>query len=188
MKLTESNHALLTFTARLNLWSWGEQVEVALGFLDGFGVVDITSSCLMRRQIADFGKNERNVRRLFDEIDKVLGDESEHVQCLLCRQCDYLLVGIPEGRCPECGHEHSPDDMPRKQEAGTLKNVIVIAIVVSGLEFIAISLLDLFGAGGFLPPILHGMRGGANILCANLGFLLVLVGSHRLMKWFTRRQ
>ena len=134
MKPAESSHVLMTFTVRLNLWSYGERVTVALGSVDGCSLVDVTSSCVYWPQIADWGKNERNVRKLFDEIDEVLGDQCEHVQCLLCGGCGYLLAGIPAGICPECGREHSANDRPRKQDVATLKSAMSFAVVMSALE------------------------------------------------------
>jgi rRNA maturation protein Nop10 len=29
---------------------------------------------------------------------------------LYCKQCDYLLIGLPEHRCPECGQTFDPSD------------------------------------------------------------------------------
>ncbi|MCH7597117.1 MAG: hypothetical protein IID35_11250 [Planctomycetes bacterium] len=188
MKLAKSSPELMTLTVGLNFWSWGERVTVALGVVDGCNLIDITSSCVLKMQIADWGKNERNVRKLFDEIDKILGDASEHLRCQICRKCDYLLVGIPDRRCPECGHEYSLSDMPNKQEVATFKNAISIVVVVTALEFMAVSLLDVFGAGGFLPSMLHGVRGAVNLLFFNLVTLLGIVGLHRLTKRYTSRR
>jgi hypothetical protein len=125
---------------------------------------------------------------LFDEIDKVLGNECEHAQCLLCGGCGYLLVGIPAGICPECGHEHSANDRPRNQDVATLKNAMAFAVVIAALEFALCFLLDLFGAGEFLPWMLHGVRGGVYLLCVNLGAMLGIVGLHRVMKRYARRR
>lgn len=188
MKLAESSHELMTFAVRLNLWSFGERVTVALGSVDGCGLVDITSSGVVRTQIADWGKNERNVRRLFDEIDTVLGDRCEHVRCLLCGGCGYLLVGIPAGICPECGHDHSANEMPCKQEVATLKNAMAFAVVATAFEVALCFLLDLLGVGKFLPWMLHGVRGAVYLLCVNLGTMLGVVGLHRLMKRYARRR
>lgn len=188
MKLVESSPDLMTLTVRLSFWSFGERVTVALGSVDGCSLVDITSSCVLRTQILDWGKNERNVRRFFDEIDKVLGDESEHVQCLLCGGCGYLLVGIPVGVCPECGHEYSPEDRPRKQEVATLKNAMAFAVVITAFEAALCFLLDLLGAGGFLPWMLHGVRGAVILLCVNLGTMLGIVGMHHVMKRYAPRR
>ncbi|MFH1110828.1 MAG: hypothetical protein V1790_16770 [Planctomycetota bacterium] len=186
MKLVESGPELIRLTVRFNVCSWGERVTVALGTVDGSRLVDITSSCVLWTQIADWGKNERNVRRLFDEIDKVLGDECEHVKLVLCGDCGYLLVGIPAGICPECGHEHSANDSPRKQEMATVKNTMAFAVVITAFEFVLCFLLDLLGVGEFLPWL--GARGAVFLLGVNLVALFAVVGLHRLAKRCTRRR
>lgn len=188
MKLAESGHELITLTVRPSLWSFGERVTAALGSVDGCSLVDITSSCVLRTQIADFGRNERNVRRLFDEIDKVLGDECEHVQCPLCGGCGYLLVEIPSGICTECGHEHSANDRPREQEVAILKQAMAVAVVITAFEVALCFLFDLLGVGKFLSWMPHGVRGGVYMLCVNLGAMLGMVGLHRLMKRYARRR
>jgi len=189
MKLVGSGRELIKFTVPLNLWSFGERVTVVLGSVEGYSFVDITSSCVLRTQIADWGKNERNVRRLFDEIDKILGNENdnEHARSLLCGECGYLLVGIPGGVCPECGHEYSPNDRPRKQEVATLKNATALGLVTTAFELALSVLLDQLGAGGFLPWMLYGVRGAAALLLFNLGVLFGLVGLHRIVMRYTRR-
>jgi len=188
MKLVESSPELMTLKTRLNFWSFSERVTVSLGSVDGCRVIDITSSCVLRMQIADWGKNEQNVRRVFDEIDKALGDECEYVQCLLCRGCGYLLVGIPPGICPECGHEYSANDRPHKQEVATFKNTTAFAVVITAVEVALCFLLGLFGAGPFVPLMLNGGRGAVFLLCVNLGAMFGGVGLHRLVKRYFRRQ
>ena len=128
MKLLESSHQQLMFAVRFNLWSFGERVTVALGSVDGCSLVDIRSSCILPMQLADFGKNKQNVRRLFDGIDNVLGNECEHVLCLLCGGCGYLLVGIPSSICPECGHAYSANDAPCIARLDTSRDVKVVSL------------------------------------------------------------
>lgn len=187
MKASKSSREFMTFTVRLNFSSYGERVTVALGSVDGCTLVDVTSSCVFPLQIADWGKNERNVRRLFDGIDEMLGDGYEHVQCLLCRGCGYLLVEIPAGICPECGREHSASDGPGKQESATLKNTIALAAGITAVELALVYLLNLSGAGGFLSEVANGVRGAVNLLLFNLVVLLGIVGLHRLATRYARR-
>ena len=187
MKLLESSHQQLMFAVRFNFWSFGERVTVALGSVDGRSLVDIRSSCVLSMQIADWGKNKQNVRRLFDGIDNVLGNECEHVLCLLCGGCGYLLVGIPSSICPECGHAYSANDAPRTQEVVTLKKAIAFAFAITALEFALCFLLAQLGAGKFIPWMPLGVRGAMFLLCVNLGAMLGVVGLHRLIKRYRRR-
>ena len=60
----------------------------------------------------------------------------------VCRQCGYLLIGLPEQRCPECGSRFDPQardtpieaDVTRKH---TLARLLIITLVsVSGLSLL----------------------------------------------------
>lgn len=184
----ETGQHLITFSVRLNLWSFGERVAVSLGSVEGCSIVDITSSCHLRTQIVDWGKNERNVRRLFDAIDKILGDECQHVTCLLCEGCGYLLVGIPAGFCPECGHEWSANDRPGRQDVATIRNAVTAAVVFTAVEVGGCFLLKLLNIDDFLPWMLKGIRGAIFLFCVNLGASLGIFGLHRLMKRYVRRR
>ena len=188
MKLVESCDGSMTLTIRPNIWSWGERVTIALGSVDGSTVVDVTSSCVLRTQIADWGKNERNVRRLFKEIDNLLGDRSGNEQCVLCGACGYLLVGIPAGRCPECGRPWSPNDKPYSPEVSTFKNAAVLAVAFTVAEVVLAFLLDLSGLFAYLPWLAFGVRSTVRLLGMNLLVLFLIVGLHRLVKRRAQRR
>ncbi|MFC1805602.1 hypothetical protein ACFL09_01310 [Planctomycetota bacterium] len=50
----------------LNWLSWGEELRIEL---DDGGVVRATSRCAFPLQVADWGKNRKNVVRLFDHLE-----------------------------------------------------------------------------------------------------------------------
>ena len=188
MKVAESHHEELTLRVRLSFWSFGEKVTVGLGSVDGCSVVDVTSSCVLRTQIADWGKNERNVRKLFTKIDKLLGDNCEYVRCLLCKECGYLLVGISGTVCPECGHAYSPNEKPGRQEMATLRNTLALAVALAAVESVLILAIGALGAGRFVPWPVLGLRSAISLLWINIASLLGVVGLHRLVKRYLRQR
>lgn len=187
MKCTESSDGLMKFTVRLNFWSWGERVTVVLGAVEECSLVDITSACLMPSQFVDWGKNEQNVRQLFAEIDRLLGSESAHEECLLCARCGYLLAGIPAVACPECGCPISAGDQPGLQDVATAKTALMFAAVITAIEVLLILGLDWANAGAFVPWPVQGLFGAVHLLCVNVIVLLALVGLHRWVKRRRRR-
>lgn len=187
MRAVDSAPQRMEFSVRFNLWSFGERVTVALGSLEGCSIVDVTSSCVLATQIADWGKNQQNDRKLFEGIDKILGDDGQHAVCPVCGECGYLLVGIPAGVCPECGREWSANEKLGTQEVATVRNGLVLTVVVTAVEIALCLMLDLFGAGDFLPWPLHGFLSAIFLLIVNLVTILAIFGLHRLVKRYLRR-
>lgn len=188
MKIVESHAALVKLKAPLNFWSFGESVDVCLGAVDGCSVVDVTSTCVLKTQIADWGKNERNVRRLFEGLDTLLGAHSEYEPCCLCKRCGYLLIGIPTGPCPECGCHWSPSEKPSRRDAGTFRAALSIGVAVGLLQCLVVAALDLLGYGIGLFPW-RGTRIGRFLFLFSLGALvsLAVMGLHRLVTRCRRR-
>jgi hypothetical protein len=95
--------------------------------------------------------------------------EPEHKRCL---GCGYILDGLPEPRCPECGRGFDPDDAETFVESTTdARNCFLLAI--AGLAVLALGLAILLLArqirsGGTVLPALEWM--------ADLSLLLDLLG------------
>ena len=183
LKVLENEAPVFRLRAGLSLWSIGETIDVVLGAIDGCTLVDITSKCVVPMQIADWGKNERNVRRFFKEIDGILG-APDFVRCRLCGKCDYLLVGIPGEPCPECGEAVSADQEP-VQETATVRNVLVLILGLTLVEIAAGILLKLVGLGHFAFWM---MKGPFVLLFFNAFIALQLIVVHRMVRrWLARR-
>lgn len=62
-----------TFDAkvRLGLLSWGEQIRVTI-YNDG--TLTVRSECALPTQCFDWGKNSRNVQKLFEQIELFSGE------------------------------------------------------------------------------------------------------------------
>lgn len=67
------------FVARnsVNLWSWGEKISVEVG---GDGTVTARSECLLATQCFDWGKNKRNVKAFFDEVERTARERAPRLQ------------------------------------------------------------------------------------------------------------
>lgn len=64
--------AQLEFTSGVSALSWGENITVRLTeTANGFTMTDIISECLFPTQIIDWGKNKKNVTKLFGYLDAV---------------------------------------------------------------------------------------------------------------------
>ncbi|MBI3832887.1 MAG: hypothetical protein HY287_01010 [Planctomycetes bacterium] len=123
----------ILLSASLNVWSFGEQIIVSLSEIDQAQLIDISSKCVLPTQIIDWGKNERNVRRLFAAIDLMLGGSPRFVLCPLCRKCGYLLVdgSMP---CSECGQVFRFGETDRP-DPGLLAGALRISLLIAGIEF-----------------------------------------------------
>jgi hypothetical protein len=56
----------------MGLWSWGEKLTINI---HENGLIHARSECLLPTQCLDWGKNGRNLKRFFDELDLVVNDE-----------------------------------------------------------------------------------------------------------------
>lgn len=182
MRVVRTDETFIRLRAPINFWSIGEILIVNLGAIEGGMVVDITSTCVLKTQVADWGKNERNVRKLFLSIDELLGANSNHECCLLCKHCDYPLVGIQSSSCPECGCPFSVDEEPAPQEVATLRNAFVLIVVITAIEILVVVSLYLLELVRFIPWIPAGIRGMFYLLFVNAAVIITLFGLHRLVK------
>ena len=185
-KVVEFSDTAIKLRVTLNFWSFGEAIDVVLGEIEERRLIDITSRCVFRTQIADWGKNERNVRRLFQEIDNLLSPESDHKQCTICKKCDYLLVGISSESCPECGRPFLIGEESKSQETATLRNALVLVLLITAAEYCFAVVLTALGFGMYVPPII-GSHFGLYLLFYNVCVISIVLGLHRLFKRFVRR-
>jgi hypothetical protein len=58
-------NGFITARSRLNIWSWTEKVIVNI---DDCGHVRVESKCTLPTQVVDWGKNRRNVEKIFGLI------------------------------------------------------------------------------------------------------------------------
>ena len=185
-KVVEVSDTAIKLRVTLNFWSFGEAIDVVLGEIEERRLIDITSRCVFRTQIADWGKNERNVRRLFQEIDNLLSAESDHTQCTICKKCDYLLVGISSESCPECGRAFVIGEESKSQDTATLRNALALVFFITAAEYCFGVVLDAVGFGRYVPPFI-GRYFGLYLLGYNACAIGSVLGLHHLFKRFVRR-
>ena len=182
MKVVKTDNESLTLKVGLNFWSFGETIHVVLGYVDGVRVVDVSSRCALKTQIVDWGKNERNVRKLFDAIDKVLGPTGWHTQCWLCSNCGYLLIDLKNVVCSECGHTNQAGDGADIQDTATLKKLIIAVLMLAIVEVVLVAFIKAIGVNGKLIRTFGGYRGAILILFINAVTLLPMGLLHRFAK------
>lgn len=187
LRIVRTDETAVRLRAPLNLWSFGERIDVSLGVLDGHSIVDITSTGVSPLQIADWGKNERNVRLLFREIDELLGEEDDHERCCVCTECGYLLVGLPAESCPECGRRFSPGEEPHPPETATFRSAAVLGGVLTMVEVVIGLALQRAGWGRYTPWTLMGGDSPLYVLYINTVVVFGIVGLHRIVKGSLRR-
>lgn len=188
IKIVETYDTLIKLRISLNFWSFGEKVNVYLGTIENCLIIDITSTCVWFTQIVDWGKNQRNVLFLFDEIDKLIGDKCESETCIICNGCDYLLVGTQADLCPECGRVYSSKDRGSQRETATFRNAAFFAAIITGIEVGVCLIADQFGHSGFFSGVFFGKYGVVGLLLFNLFAIFSVVGLSRIVKrYFTKR-
>ena len=83
---------------------------------------------------------------------------------MFCRQCGYILDGLPSNRCPECGRDFDPGD-PRsflaRPRRTALRRLVKIAVVLFCLT------LPLDSYVGYLGWQLHAERKAIQVLRHN---------------------
>ena len=67
-----SDKLLFYANARVSLNSWTENIEIKIEEMEDFNVINFFSICAMPTQIFDWGKNKRNAKRFFKELDKLM--------------------------------------------------------------------------------------------------------------------
>ena len=163
-------------------------MTVALGSVSGARLVDITSSLIASWQVVDWGKNHQNVRRLFEQIEKELGDGCGHVQCRLCRECDYLLVESESDICPECGYKQSPSDGPPRRVVARFRTAMGLAVFNTSFGVALMALDDRFGLFGFSISQFLTVRSVVFLFCVSLVTAFGIFGMHRLVKPYVEQR
>ena len=158
----------------INWWSFGENIEVHVALVGEATIVDVHSVCLSPTQLEDWGKNRKNVRRLFEALGQQLG-ESVASDVPACAKCGYLLVGIASETCPECGGK-TDEIPPRSLFTQKLRSAAIAVVVLSTVEILILMALQ----AAKLIPVLHlfsGIGGMIWVLATNsvamLGVLLL---------------
>ncbi len=88
---------------RINMWSYGETLVVRVGDVDGQLMIQVASWCSMPFQVADWGKNRKNVAAFFTAIESQLPSPVEKRVLPHCPRCEFLVVS-PSPVCTDCGH------------------------------------------------------------------------------------
>ena len=185
-KIVESDEHSLTLRTPLSFWSFGERVEVSLARIDEMALIDVTSTSIYKTQLADWGKNQRNVSRLFFEIGTLLGPQALPVTCPLCSRCGYLLAGISSGVCPECGTA-TTRQQPFAQDAATARNFLAFGLLITAIELAICFLVGLVDRHRLIPGMPHGLSGAAYLLKVNAIALTAIFVLHHMVRWRIRR-
>lgn len=158
----------------LSLSSWGENIEVSLSAVDGNLMVDVLSESRVPIQIEDPSMNVKNTRRLFDALQAQLRDDEVIERVPFCASCGYLLAGIQQLECPECGSKtHDWASKPRRF-GQMIRYAAVIAVVLIVAEIGLVFLLAVFGSLPETRAVLANV-GVVRLFILNfLGFLAVL--------------
>lgn len=182
MKLVKTSDTLIKIKISLSYWSFGETITISLGIVENCHIIDITSSCIWFTQNIDWGKNQKNVLLLFDEIDKLLGDEHKFELCLLCNGCEYLLIGIHTDTCPECGKLFSSSDKNVQRNSATFRDGAIDAMLITGVETGVCFLIDLFVGSGLFSLIFIVNYGIFGLLLLNICIVFAMIGISRIVK------
>ena len=70
---------------------------------------------------------------------------ARHVPC--CAGCGYLLVKLPEDRCPECGREFDPSEISTYAFTNWYRPVVFWTPAIAGIALLALMLMPLATAG-----------------------------------------
>jgi hypothetical protein len=182
-KVRHAGETMIRATASLSFWSFGETIEVHIGSFGTSTIVDASSTCVLPTQILDWGKNRKNVRRLFDQLLQHLPAPSWEL-VPRCGRCDYVLLGVTDRRCPECGQDLTSGrlvitaDRPRSYLRFALGIALVLTIGESALWLLTVGNLRAFG----LPPYAWIMIVVASAAVINLTGLLFMFGVHHLIR------
>ncbi|PID26581.1 MAG: hypothetical protein CR982_09510 [Candidatus Cloacimonadota bacterium] len=66
IKNIDEKNGLIHARSKLNFSSWTEKISIKV---DDNGDVTIKSKCFLPTQIVDWGKNEKNVKKIFNSLD-----------------------------------------------------------------------------------------------------------------------
>lgn len=146
LRVAEAGPQFASLRAGTSWRSWGETLTVHTSELDGRLLIEVASSSVVPMAIEDFGKNRKNVRRLFDALEQQVGQCDSRV-VPICAECGYRLIGVDAGVCPECGARIG--ETPKKSLfRRKLRSASIWFVEATGAE-----LLIVFGlkAVGLLP-------------------------------------
>ena len=147
-RVIEASDTYVRFRSRCSFWSIGERVNIRLSVLDADQIVEVESLCVMRSQLLDYGKNRQNVRQVLALLAE-MRPEATLRPVTICPRCEYLMVGLPSGTCPECGESPSGRGLsPISQlvPVGLLRYLVLLIVVEWGI----IEGLWCLGLGRFL--------------------------------------
>jgi hypothetical protein len=161
----------------LNLWSWGENIEVHLSEVDGALVVDTVSSSRIRTQIEDWGKNTKNVRRFFEALEHHASVPAA-AAVPLCQQCGYPMVGLPDGAlCPECGGLGARGERGAGGLRSKWRSAIVLFVGITSIELLVLFVSSAMRILPWPPYSFAVLAGAVHITVVNasviFGILLV---------------
>ena len=168
--LRESAYAKLK--AGLSWYGAGEIIEAFIGTTNEACIVDVRSRPVLWTTIVDYGKNERNVRCFFRELDAELGACSQHEEVTVCADCGYAIIDAQARRCPECGASTSPRVHPSVQWRRRLWAAGALVVALSAVEYVLFACLEFLGVVRGIPHV-FGSR--ATRLVSLLGFNGVVV-------------
>lgn len=157
--------------ARFNMWSYGETLKVRVGEVDGQLMVHVASWCSMPFQVADWGKNRKNVAAFFDSIESQLPSPVERRVLPHCPRCEFLVVSSSPV-CTDCGHPLTP--LSRGAWVGRMLRLAVVIPIAAVLIMYTAGLLVYFFFGIAWAPLFE-LRVLLPGMMLNIPLLLVLL-------------
>lgn len=185
----ESSDGYVRLRVPLSWSSWGENITVVIATIDGHSLVEVASTCKFFGQVADWGKNRENVKKLYCAISDTLGSDGACEIISLCSQCGYTAAGLRSKTCPECGTDFQDGETsgPRPQLA--LRTSAYWAACFTAVEALALFVLDAVGWNSWMPPPARNILGQVAFL-AFLNFPTVFFmfwASGLVARWRERR-
>lgn len=164
---------------RINMWSYGETLVVRVGDVDGQLMIQVASWCSMPFQVADWGKNRKNVAAFFEAIESQLPSLVEKRVLPHCPRCEFLVVS-PSPVCTDCGHPLT-DISGKAGVARIFRFAVMIPILVFTVIYSAGILLSLIGVA---PPRFMDPRMLLPSVVCNIPILAAVLG----LSWYVERR
>ncbi len=179
-KLDERTENFVRLKVGFNWRSWGESIDVAMHGIGDQMIVDVRSQCTWPMTVVDWGKNERNVTLLFQELDALLPPSMGGSKIALCPSCGAALVDARDDACRGCSFAVQ-EDWPTEVRSGWPWRPVLAATMLFTVGLGAVAfLVDILVNGGQLiirgPLILRVPLWAVMTIAVGVLLLLMLTG------------
>lgn len=89
-----------------------------------------------------------------------------------CLGCSYVLDGLPQPRCPECGRPFDPDDPATFRHPGQVRNRPAVVVSLYLLSLVSTVAYWVFWQGGGMP-IAYRLAAAGEQACGLVGCVVV---------------